>query len=117
MHVDTKRVYDEPATDDGYRVLVDRLWPRGVSKQDAHVDVWLKDIAPSTELRKWFNHESDKFAEFTARYQRELDNNPAVNELKTVLDDHPKVTLLYSAHDANNNVAVLLEYLKNTSDK
>jgi DNA-3-methyladenine glycosylase len=108
MMLRTKRIYDDPAPDDGYRVLVDRLWPRGVSKDDAALDRWLKDVAPSPELRTWFDHRADRFAEFTERYTAELDTNPAVDELRTLLRTHPAVTLLYGARDAQVNHAVVL---------
>ena len=72
--VQVRRIYDEPQTDDGTRVLVDRVWPRGVSKERAHLDEWCKDVAPSSELRHWYDHDPDRFEEFTTRYQRELDD-------------------------------------------
>jgi uncharacterized protein YeaO (DUF488 family) len=107
-----KRVYEPPAPDDGQRVLVDRIWPRGVSKQDAALALWLKEIAPSDELRKWFGHEPARWAEFRKRYGAELDQNEeAVGELRALLR-HGKVTLLYGAHDeAHNNAVALAEYL------
>ncbi|HVW23339.1 MAG TPA: DUF488 domain-containing protein [Candidatus Saccharimonadales bacterium] len=105
-----KRIYDEPAVGDGYRVLVDRLWPRGVSKERAALDLWCKDIAPSPELRTWFNHDPSLFEEFAARYQTELDGNPAVAELRAL--DQPHITLLYAAHDPKvNHALVLCDYL------
>lgn len=107
-----KRVYDNPSSSDGFRVLVDRLWPRGLSKERAQLDEWLKDIAPTNELRTWFGHEPAKFAEFQARYESELDRNPAVATLRSWASEHEVVTLLYSAHDQEANQAVaLLEYL------
>ncbi|MEZ5149363.1 MAG: DUF488 family protein [Bacteroidales bacterium] len=75
LHVKIKRIYDEPADDDGYRILVDRLWPRGISKEEAKLDEWNKEIAPSTELRKWFDHKEDRFKEFAKCYHEELKNN------------------------------------------
>ncbi|WP_069387569.1 DUF488 domain-containing protein [Cellulosimicrobium cellulans] len=112
MDIRTKRVYDEPADDDGFRVLVDRLWPRGVSKERARADLWLKDVAPSDELRRWFHHESPRFAEFARRYRAELDDNPAVGELREVAGKHDVVTLLYGARDETENQAVVLrDYL------
>ena len=108
MTLRTKRIYDDPAPDDGYRVLVDRLWPRGVSKDRAVLDRWLKDVAPSPELRTWFDHRADRFAEFTERYTAELDTNPAVDELRALVGTHPTVTLLYGARDARVNHAVVL---------
>lgn len=95
--------------DDGYRILVDRLWPRGVSKENAHVDLWLKEIAPSTELRKWFHHDPEKWEEFTARYQKELvDKKDELKEIGILEQAHKKVTLLYSARDTTHNQAVVL---------
>jgi uncharacterized protein YeaO (DUF488 family) len=108
-----KRVYDPPAPEDGFRVLVDRLWPRGVTKQRAALDLWLKDVAPSTELRTWFHAQSDAFDEFAERYRAELAANPAVEELRAAGQAHPTVTLLYSVKDPDrNHAAVLAEYLR-----
>ena len=108
-----KRIYDKPAEEDGFRVLVDRLWPRGVSKEKAALDAWLKEVAPSSELRTWFDHKPERFAEFTARYEVELKNNPALAELQKMLDDHPQITLLYAAKDpAINHAKVLLAFLQ-----
>ena len=104
-----KRVYDPPAVEDGLRVLVDRLWPRGLTKEKAKVDLWLKDVAPSTELRRWFHHEAPLFDEFTARYDAELDANPAVAQLRELGDTHPVVTLLVGARDPELNQGVVLE--------
>ncbi|HWL60327.1 MAG TPA: DUF488 family protein [Microbacteriaceae bacterium] len=107
-----KRIYDEAAADDGFRVLVDRLWPRGVSKERAELGLWLKEIAPSTELRNWWDHDPARLDEFTARYHAELDDNPAVDELREVTATHPTTTLLYGAHDPELNQArVLRDYL------
>ena len=107
-----KRIYDPPADDDGFRVLVDRLWPRGMPKEGAAVDLWLKDVAPSTELRKEFNHRPERFAEFSERYRAELDSNPAVETLLALAAGHPRITLLYAARDTDaNNARVLLDYL------
>ncbi len=104
-----KRIYDEPAADDGFRVLVDRLWPRGVSKERAALDMWLKDIAPSPDLRVWFNHEPERFEEFSARYTLELAHNPAVQQLKDLVKDQHTVSLLYAAHDPKVNHARVLQ--------
>ena len=95
-------------------MLVDRLWPRGRSKQSARVDVWLKDIAPSKNLRTWFGHIPERFDEFAARYRAELDTNPeAVSRLRGLISDHPRVTLLYGAKDnEHNNAVVLRDYLR-----
>jgi uncharacterized protein YeaO (DUF488 family) len=108
-----KRVYEPAAKDDGARVLVDRVWPRGVTKEKAALDLWLKDIAPSTALRKWFGHDPARWDEFRQRYGKELDGNTEpVAQLKRMIAAGP-VTLLYSAHDAEHNQAVaLLEYLR-----
>lgn len=107
-----KRAYDAPESDDGFRVLVDRLWPRGVSKDKAKVDLWLKEIAPSTELRKWFNHEPPKWPAFHDRYFAELDANRALVDELMAHVHHEKVTLVYSAKDSERNQAVALkEYL------
>ncbi|MBS1910874.1 MAG: DUF488 domain-containing protein [Bacteroidetes bacterium] len=112
MNIHTKRVYDPPATEDGTRVLVDRVWPRGMTKEHAHADVWLKDAAPSTPLRTWFNHDPDKWKEFKRRYAVELDDNGDVVEHLLALAAHGRVTLLYSARDTEHNQAVALrEYL------
>ncbi|TAM67659.1 MAG: DUF488 family protein [Microbacteriaceae bacterium] len=112
MSFQVKRVYDNPSGSDGFRVLVDRLWPRGLSKERAQLDEWLKDIAPSNELRTWFGHVPAKYPEFRARYSAELDQNPAVATLRAWGAEHDMVTLLYSAHDQQANQAVaLLAYL------
>ena len=113
MGIKIKRVYETPAPDDGCRILVDRLWPRGVSKQEANVSLWLKTIAPSTELRKWFSHTPDRWQEFRRRYLREL--NDKDDELAIISDNLKRmrnVTLIYSAKDtAHNQAIVLLERL------
>lgn len=107
-----KRIYDEPAASDGYRVLVDRLWPRGITKQAAAYDMWLKAIAPSPELRRWFGHDPARFDEFRARYRTELENNDTVIVLRELIATHPVVTLLYAAADpVVNHAAVLREYM------
>jgi uncharacterized protein YeaO (DUF488 family) len=108
-----KRIYESPAPDDGQRILVDRIWPRGVSKEHAALTLWLKEIAPSDELRKWFGHEPARWAEFQERYRAELDGNEeAVAQLRGLLR-HGKVTLLYGAHDeARNNAVALAAYLR-----
>ncbi len=105
-----KRVYEPPAKRDGYRVLVDRLWPRGLSKSDAHLDAWLKDIAPSDALRRWFGHEPSRFAEFRERFRSELHVEPARSVLAELarLAARRTITLLYSAHDTEHNNAVVL---------
>ncbi len=107
-----KRVYDPPAADDGYRVLVDRLWPRGMTKAAAALDLWAKDLAPSPDLRKEFNHQPERFAQFTHHYLGELSKNSALMAFRAELK-RPKVTLLYGAHDrANNHALVLADFLR-----
>lgn len=107
VSIQIKRAYEPYSPQDGYRVLVDRLWPRGVSKEHAHLDEWDKDIAPSTELRTWFGHDPAKFEEFRARYLAELQDNPSLQRLRE-RGDRGVVTLVYSAHDAEHNQAVVL---------
>lgn len=105
-----KRVYVDASDDDGFRILVDRLWPRGIKKENARLDLWLKEIGPSTELRKWFNHEDEKWREFKKKYLLELEANSEVVEvLKKALTEHPKVTLLYGARNEKHNQAVFLK--------
>lgn len=108
VDLQVKRVYDEPSPGDGLRVLVDRLWPRGLTKERAAVDVWAKDAAPSTELRKGFHHGGMAWDDFADAYRAELAGNPAVVALREELAGHPVVTLLYGAHDSAHNHAVLL---------
>jgi uncharacterized protein YeaO (DUF488 family) len=115
--VQIKRIYDDPSEDDGYRVLVDRLWPRGVSKERADLDLWLKEVAPSTDLRKWFGHKPERFAEFKLRYRAELANNTAVKELEEIVEKQKAMMLLYAAHDTKVNHAVVLrDYLIEIAD-
>ncbi len=105
-----KRIYDQPAKDDGYRILVDRLWPRGISKERAAIDLWLKEIAPSAELRTWFGHKPERFSEFSHKYEEELSASPDVDQLRQKLSDKKhNVTLLYAAKDPVNNHAVVLK--------
>lgn len=113
MAVRLKRIYDPASRGDGRRVLVDRMWPRGLKKQEAQFDEWLKEVAPSSELRKWFNHQPDKWEMFKQRYFDELDQHPeAVSRLKE-WTKQGQVTLLFSARDAElNNAAALKEYLQ-----
>lgn len=112
MNISIKRVYEEPEPTDGLRVLVDRLWPRGLSKEDAKVDVWLKSVAPSNDLRKWYQHDVQKWPEFRKRYFSELDaEKAAINELFEYLKKG-KVTFLYSAKEQlHNNAVALKEYI------
>lgn len=106
-----KRVYEPVTPSDGYRVLVDRLWPRGLSKEKAKVDLWLKEVGPSNELRHWFGHDPAKFPEFAKRYEQELHTNPVFQELGALTKQHKTVTLVYSAHDTEHNQAVVLQTL------
>jgi uncharacterized protein YeaO (DUF488 family) len=109
VDVRRKRAYDEASPADGYRVLIDRLWPRGVSKARAQLDEWDKDLAPSAELRAWFGHRPDRFEEFCARYVEELrDQRPRLAALRRRAREGP-VTLVYAAHDTEHNDAVVLE--------
>ncbi|NML37381.1 DUF488 family protein [Chitinophaga sp. G-6-1-13] len=111
--IQIKRVYEDFSESDGYRILVDRLWPRGLSKDKVHVDEWLKDIAPSDALRKWFHHEDGKFPEFRTRYLAELKEKKELLESIRQRAKHHRVTLLYGAKDTVHNQAqVLLEVLK-----
>jgi uncharacterized protein YeaO (DUF488 family) len=106
-----KRAYDPPAAEDGVRILVDRLWPRGLRKADAAIDHWLKEAAPSTELRRWFGHEPSRWNEFRRRYRAELSGKPAVvEELKQIARKGP-VTLIFAARDEARNEAVVLRDL------
>ncbi|MFC6181799.1 DUF488 domain-containing protein [Lactiplantibacillus daowaiensis] len=116
MLLKLERIYTKPVDLDGYRILVDRLWPRGISKVNAHLDEWLKAIGPSTALRQWFNHDPEKYPEFAKRYVAELDANPItpafIQTVATQLET-TNVILLYGAKDEQHNQAVvLLTYLK-----
>lgn len=109
-HVKIKRVYEEPDGSDGYRVLVDRLWPRGIKKEDAHLDAWLKEIAPSNDLRKWYGHDEDKWAEFSRKYMNELsapDKQEMLDELARKADSG-NLTLLCGAKDPSHSNAEVL---------
>lgn len=108
-----KRIYEPASRGDGYRVLVDRLWPRGISKERAALDEWAKTIAPSTELRQWFGHDPAKFTEFTQRYTKEIQDNAEAPALIASWRAHEKVTLLYGARDETHNEAAVLQgYLR-----
>ena len=111
MSLKIKRIYQPKEKKDGFRVLVDRLWPRGFTKEKAAIDLWLKEIAPSTELRKWFDHDPEKWNEFQKKYKKELNEN---KEAVNILKEHLKkgtVTLLYAAKDeAHNEAQVLKDY-------
>jgi len=111
--IQIKRVYMQYSEEDGYRVLVDRLWPRGLSKEKAHVDEWLKEIAPSNELRKWFNHDPERYPVFKQRYEKELESHGDLLQELRKKAAHGRVTLLYGAKDEKHNQAVALaEILK-----
>jgi uncharacterized protein YeaO (DUF488 family) len=111
MSVRIKRVYEPAEETDGYRILIDRLWPRGLTKEKAHVDKWLKEVAPSTELRKWFQHDPDKWSRFCTRYRVELKGSAAFGELQADIHRHKVVTLVYGAKDEQHNDAVALRDL------
>lgn len=113
--IKVKRVYDAPTSDDGTRVLIDRLWPRGISKERAHIDLWLKDVAPSRDLRIWFGHDPGKFAEFRRRYEAELASgtaHEALTRLRELVQSGP-ITLVFAARDAEHaNARVLQDLLR-----
>ena len=109
MTIVTKRIYAPASEEDGYRVLVDRLWPRGVSRAEARIDRWLKDIAPSTELRKWYGHDVDRWPAFVERYRRELaDHGELLDQLLDLERQHGTVTLLFAARDEDHNEAQVI---------
>lgn len=113
MPVTVKRMYEPAAKSDGYRILVDRLWPRGIKKETAAIDQWLKEIAPSTELRTWYHKDKTQWTEFKKRYKAELKDNPALDELKQLSKKHKHITLLYSVKDEERNHALILaEFLQ-----
>lgn len=107
--VNLKRAYEPATRDDGFRILVERLWPRGLSKQAAHVDLWLKDIAPSTELRVWYGHDVSKWAEFQQSYRAELRSNEAMAQLQGLLREKAAITFVYAARDEEHNSALVLK--------
>ena len=114
MTITTRRAYDRPAADDGYRVLVDRLWPRGLTSDAAHVELWLRDVAPSTGLRTWYGHNVERWPAFRARYEEELARHGELLDLIKDIERHRgRVTLLFGARDEDHNEArVLLEVLQ-----
>ena len=105
----TKRIYDPPSDEDGFRILVDRLWPRGVKKESADIQLWLKGIAPSTDLRKWYNHDPKKWQEFREKYRDELKDNDFLPDLVSQIWRKKNVTLLFAARDLKYNQAVVLK--------
>lgn len=111
--IQIKRIYEAPHKDDGYRVLVDRLWPRGVSKESAQLDEWIKEISPSDDLRTWFNHDAKKWQDFKRKYQEEIKNHvDHIKHLKALEKEHKKVSLLFAAKtEAHNNAVVLKSFL------
>lgn len=110
MNVRLKRAYEPPAKTDGLRILVDRLWPRGLARAKAGIDLWLKDVAPSAELRQWFGHDPEKWSEFKKRYRAELKNKPALSELQALARQRD-ITLVYAARDQLHNEAVVLKQI------
>jgi uncharacterized protein YeaO (DUF488 family) len=110
-NIKLKRAYERPAADDGVRILIDRLWPRGVSKADAAIDQWAKDIAPSTALRKWFGHDPARWQEFRRRYVEELRHHPEQLARLRALAKQGPITLVFAAHDERHNDAVVLRGL------
>ncbi|WP_373637652.1 DUF488 domain-containing protein [Bifidobacterium asteroides] len=116
--VDIKRVYEQAADEDGVRILVDRLWPRGVSKERAALSGWLKDVAPSPDLRRWWHHDPDRFEDFARRYRTELDDNPALEDLLSIVREHDRTTLVYAAKDpAVNHALILRDYIRQALEK
>lgn len=111
MTIKLKRVYEEPAKADGTRILVDRLWPRGLTKEKAHIDLWLKEVAPSDELRKWFGHDSARWPEFRTRYRAELKQNAEQMALLSQAIAKGPATIVYGAKDEEHNQAVVLQEL------
>lgn len=110
-----KRAYEAPSEDDGTRILVDRLWPRGVKKTDAKIDHWLKELAPSTQLRQWFGHDPELWPEFQQKYREEIAQHPQLlQQIRDLMQENP-VTLIYAAHDeAHNNAVVIQQALINS---
>jgi uncharacterized protein YeaO (DUF488 family) len=117
MDIHLKRAYEAPARADGTRVLVDRIWPRGIKKADAKVDLWLRDIAPSTELRHWFKHDPEKWDEFQRRYAKELQNAGEALQCLQERCANGRVTLVYAAKDTAHNNAVALERILQQREK
>lgn len=114
--VNLKRAYEPPIKSDGQRILVDRLWPRGLSKEAGRIDIWLKDIAPSSQLRTWFAHDASKWLDFEQRYIAELASNAAVIQLRDLLADQPS-TLIYAAKDTKHNHALVLKHYLEANER
>lgn len=109
MNIKIKRVYEEPSDQDGIRLLVDRLWPRGIKKEHLLIDAWLKDLAPSSQLRKWFNHDPSRLKDFEKKYAEELESNKDIWKPELAKYAHQKITLLYAAKDPHINHALCLK--------
>ncbi|MDQ8036312.1 MAG: DUF488 family protein [Pedobacter sp.] len=107
-----KRVYETPDESDGFRLLVERLWPRGITKEKAAVALWMKDIAPSAELRKWFAHDEEKWQEFRRRYREEISASPSLDMLRELILQHPVITFVYAASDQQNSATVLKAFVE-----
>jgi uncharacterized protein YeaO (DUF488 family) len=113
-----RRIYDDPSSDDGVRILVDRIWPRGMRKEDAHIDEWMRDVAPSTELRRWYGHDPDRYAEFSRRYLTELrepERQQALQRLRETAQ-RKRMTLLTAARDLEHSQAAVLAHWLNRAD-
>lgn len=111
-----KRIYEKSEENDGFRILIDRLWPRGLSKENARIDLWLKEVAPSDNLRKWFGHDPEKWDKFKEKYKSELINKQEqIDEIKKLETHHKIITLLYAAKDENHNNAVVLKEILTTN--
>ena len=118
MNIKIKRAYEEPNEDDGVRILVDRLWPRGLTKEKAGIDLWLKDIAPGTELRRWFAHDPDKWKVFRRRYETEISHNPDLVKVLKQKAREGTITLIYGARDEKHNEALVLkEFLERSQGR
>jgi len=114
MTIKLKRIYEQPSADDGYRILVDRLWPRGLKKENAKINLWLKDIAPSAILRRWFSHDPTKWFVFKKKYTLELEKNiDLLNIIQKLHQEKTNLTLLYAAKDQQHNNAVILQKVLN----
>lgn len=107
MDINLKRIYEEPSKSDGTRILVDRIWPRGIKKENARLDDWIQEIAPSTELRKWFDHKDDRFPLFREKYKRELDTQQELIKILLTHAKQSKLTLLYGAKNTEHNQAIV----------
>jgi uncharacterized protein YeaO (DUF488 family) len=117
QNIPIKRIYEPAAESDGFRVLIDRLWPRGMTKENARIDVWMKEVAPSVGLRKWFNHDPQKWQQFQHEYFTELAHQSSVKDLAALIQRHKAVTLLYAAKDEQYNHALVLQHFLQTLQK